>query len=108
MKNKEVSASDKLDIMGHTLGVNVYHAMRSELKKDKRLPKQFYRNHFCAGKNCSDIATINELISSGYMASGKVINDGEDTLYYVTEAGIKIFRIWFNAYIGVPILTSQN
>lgn len=89
-----------INIIGHTLGVNVYHAKRSKFKKDKKLPKEFYRNRFCAGEGSSDISGIRDLVSMGHMKAGRVINDGRDTLYYITDEGISMFRKLFSELIS--------
>lgn len=88
-----------LDILGHTLGINVYGAKLSKKAKDKKLPKEFYRNRFCAGDNHSDILFIKELVNMGYMESFAKINEGKDTIYGVTNEGIKIFRELFKSYV---------
>lgn len=89
-----------LEIMGHSLGVNVYHAMSSNKKRDKKLPKEYYRNRFCAGETHEDNITLCELEKLGYMARGRTINKGQDILWYVTEDGKDRFEILFHQYVN--------
>lgn len=88
-----------LEILGHTLGVNVYHAKNSKLKRDKKLPKEFYRNRFCAGENHDDINTLKELVLLGYMETGFTINQGKDTFYHATDLGTEKFIEEFKKYV---------
>jgi hypothetical protein len=37
----------ELELLSHCLGININHAIKSRFKKDKKLPKTFYRNYFC-------------------------------------------------------------
>jgi hypothetical protein len=46
-KPYDFSKYDELKILGSCLGINVYYAKKSPLQKDKKLPKEFYRNRFC-------------------------------------------------------------
>ena len=94
----------QLEVIGHTLGVNVYHAKRSKKKKDRTLPKEFYRNYFCADtENHSDYPTLVELENLGYMerwTKDKMIffgatTDGEEGfktqfLIQITQQVIKV------------------
>lgn len=90
---------EQIDILGTSLGVNVFHCKQSKKKKDKKLPKEFYRNRFCANEDHTDIDIIKDLVKMGYVAIGSKINNGRDTLYYVTEEGIKEFIKLFKEYI---------
>lgn len=87
-------------VMGHALGINVYHAIHSKKKKDKKLPKEYYRNRFCAGEGHDDMLILLELHGAGYMERGQRINDGQDTLWYVTDEGKRRFEILFNEYVN--------
>jgi ABC-type amino acid transport substrate-binding protein len=81
---------DELDKIGHTLGINVYHARLSKNKKDKILPDEFYRNYYNYGRVSKEdiepewITNLNEFID-------KWIQSG---LYYfcVNEKGINNFK----------------
>lgn len=83
---------EQLTLIGHALGINVYGAIRSTNKKDKKLPKEFYRNRFCAGSKHSDIAKLYILKKMGYMDEGIKINEGRDTMWFVTKKGEQVFR----------------
>ena len=88
-----------IEIMGHSLGVNVCHARNSTKKRDKKLPKEFYRNRFCAGDGHEDLPVLKELERMTYMAQGRKINDGRDTLWFVTDEGIKRFKEGFETIV---------
>lgn len=92
---------EQLEILGHSLGIHPYHAKRSKLKRDKKLPKEFYRNRFYGNEAHSDWPIINDLIKLGYMAKGWTINEGRDTLWYVTDLGIERFRQAFFEYVQI-------
>lgn len=90
----------QLSLIGHSLGINVLHAKLSKKKKDKKLPSEFYRNRFCAGENHDDMLVLLSLESAEYMSRGTTINEGRETLWYVTEAGIKAFREQFTIVVN--------
>lgn len=80
---------DELTILGHSLGINVYHAMRTKIKKDRELPVEFYRNYFCASVNHDAFPILDGLMRKGLMESWTKF----DNLYFgVTDSGIEIFR----------------
>jgi hypothetical protein len=89
-----------LEIMGHSLGINVYHAINSKQKRDKKLPEEYYQNRFCAGENHDDYVDLFYLEKLGYMARGRTINEGQDILWYVTEDGKDRFEILFHQYVN--------
>lgn len=39
-----------LQLIGHSLGIDIRHAEMSSSLRDKKLPEEYYRNHYCAGK----------------------------------------------------------
>jgi hypothetical protein len=85
-------------ILGHTLGINVYHAKTSNLKKDKKLPKKFYRNYFCAGdEKHHDYPVLFELESLKLME--RYTRFGQ-LLFCVTDEGIEKFKNEFNKLVG--------
>ena len=88
----------QLQIVGHSLGINVYHSKQSKFKKDKKLPKIFYRNRFCAGSTHSDYPILLGLETLNLMQKGHEINTHE-YLWFVTKLGIEKFRIDFNEYL---------
>lgn len=91
---------EQCEILGHSLGINVFHAKNSHKKKDKKLPKEFYRNRFCAGDGHSDLATLQELEKMGFMVQSHKINDGRDTIWCVTDEGINSFREYFQFIVS--------
>lgn len=90
----------ELGIAGHTLGINVYHAKRSKLKRDKKLPKEFYRNFFCGGEGHHDYPTLVSLEQKGYMERGESFD--KQTVFWVTDAGKDAFKVAF-----IETLTTQ-
>ena len=79
---------EQLDIIGHSLGVPVYHAKKSKKKSERKLPRTFYRNYYNTPK-CG-LEVITELCKLGYMAQ-----HAED-YYHVTPKGIEVFKADFN------------
>ena len=88
------------EILGHSLGIDLLYAKQSTKKRDKKLPKEFYRNRFCAGDGHSDLPTLQALEKMTYMAQGQKINNGRDTLWYVTDEGVKRFREYFESIVS--------
>lgn len=88
------------EILGHSLGINLFHSKKSTKKRDKKLPKEFYRNRFCAGTGHDDLHVLQSLEKMGYMAQGQKLNEGRDTLWYVTDEGIKRFREVFESIVS--------
>jgi hypothetical protein len=87
----------QLDVLGHTLGINVYHAKLSKKKRDKKLPKEFYRNYFCASEGHSDYNILCELENMKLMERWYKDNY---IFFHVLEEGIPIFRENFNKIIN--------
>lgn len=86
----------ELKIIGHSLGINTYHAKLSKKKKDKQLPKEFYRNYFCASVNHKDFPILSDLQLKKLMISWTRF----DNIYFsVTDEGIQLFRTEFDKYI---------
>lgn len=91
--------SDKeYKLMGHSLGVNTYHAEMSQSKKDKRLPKSYYRNYFCAGRvDEKSISDDHQLFIDMCKKGLAVRFDKFDNInYMITEKGIVLFEQMFN------------
>lgn len=84
----------EFEIIAHSLGINLLHAKTSKYKRDKKLPKEFYRNRFCTSEGHTDLPIIEILVSFGYMAKGQTMNSGRDayTFWHVTNEGITHFR----------------
>lgn len=89
------------EILGHSLGVNLLYSKKSTKNRDKKLPKEFYRNRFCAGDGHDELPVLQSLEKMGYMAQGQKINEGRDMIWYVTDEGIKRFRECFESIISV-------
>lgn len=87
---------EQFDLIGHSLGVNIYHAKISEKEKHKYLPDEFYRNYYCAGKIGGVYPEFKELLEKGYVETWtKFGND----YFSVTERGILEFRNEFTERI---------
>ena len=94
----------ELELLSHCLGINIGHAMKSKLKKDKKLPKIFYRNYFCL----QDIESFNkENFRQPYYDLFTNLKNNVDSfdkfgnkIYYVTELGIENFKIEFNKIVN--------
>lgn len=78
----------ELDVVGHSLGINVYHSKLSKKKKDKQLPKEFYRNRFCASEGHDDYPTLITLEENGLMERW----DKTAEFFWVTDPGIEKFK----------------
>jgi len=89
MLSAALSFSD-LQLVSHSLGIDLFKAVISFKLKDKKLPRTFYRNYYNASKRQAEIAGIYDLIKLGYMACGN------PEYYYVTEKGIEQFRLQFS------------
>lgn len=92
----------EFDIIGHTLGVNVYHCRLSKSKRDKVLPDEFYRNYFCSGtERHNDYPFLEKLKNEGIMESWNKF----DNLYFsVTKEGLLQFRSQFTEQIIKPFI----
>ncbi|MCU0436695.1 MAG: hypothetical protein MUC49_02200 [Raineya sp.] len=97
-ENSVTVTEKELDIIAHSLGINIYHARKSKLKRDKKLPKanSFYRNYFAASKNPenSDVKIILGLCEKGLMKLYK--DDGVNNIYYVTDEGKEVLKAEFD------------
>lgn len=92
----------QLEIVGHTLGTNVYNAKLSTRKKDKFLPDEFYRNYFCAGtKKHDDYPILMELEKEALTERWTKFTN----LYFgITQKGINKFREEFASQITTEFL----
>lgn len=79
----------EFEIIGHSLGVNVYHAKLSKRKSDKKLPKEFYRNHFQADKGHHDFDMLIEMCENGLMFK-RIQFDQQ--VFHVSDAGKMLFK----------------
>lgn len=74
------------------LGVNVYHAFNSSKKKDRKLPKEFYRNHFCAGENHDDFPILESLEEKEFAYRRMQF---DQIVFHITDNGQEVFRQTF-------------
>jgi hypothetical protein len=85
---------EQFNKVGHSLGINTYHALHSTRKKDKYLPDEFYRNYYCCGESAD--GDLLPLEVDGIVERWNKF----DNLYFgVTDKGIRIFRDLFTARI---------
>jgi hypothetical protein len=63
----------------------IRHAVGAVIDVPKR--EHGYRNHYCVSVNSPDIEVLNGLVSKGFMKKGRLINDGHDQYFHVTELG---------------------
>jgi hypothetical protein len=93
----EKFTEEQFDKIGHTLGINIYHCLKSKSKKDKILPDKFYRNYYNYGQTKDEIQEpewITEL--SDYI--DKWTQSG--LLYFqVSDKGIVLFKQQFKEEI---------
>ncbi len=81
-----------IELIGHSLGINVYHAVRSSKQSDRKLPKEFCRNYFAASEGHTDYKDLCEIEGDGFMERYTRFNN----LYFgVTEQGIEKFKAAF-------------
>lgn len=76
--------------VAHSLGIDLFKAVISLKKKDKVLPKEFYRNYFNTTKNGGNYADIMILVNLG------VMKERIKNYYYITEEGINQFKSQYN------------
>jgi len=105
MSTKLQLSDHELEVLAHSLGINLYHAKRSKLKRDKKLPKEFYRNHFAASEGHSDYPALLSLSEKGYMQRSSTINTAyaDSMFFYVTEAGQQAFREAFTQAVNPTV-----
>lgn len=83
----------EMDRISHSLGIDMYKSVMSHLKKDKTLPKEFYRNRY---QTKSD-KHLDKLVENGF-AETSVCHDLK--FYKITKAGIFKFRVEFNNMVN--------
>lgn len=88
----------EMDIISHSLGFRLDIAKKSKLKRDKKLPKEFYRNYYCAGTERHDnFPTLKNLEDSGLMERWTQYNQ---IYFQVTDEGIQVFKENFSRLIN--------
>lgn len=90
----------QLELVGHSLGINVYHCLRSKRRSDRKLPQEFYRNYFQGGEGSDSYEELLKLESSGIMVRREHI---DNDYFHVTDKGKEIFRIEFAVAISKNI-----
>lgn len=88
---------NQFKITGHSLGINIDHAILSKKKADKKLPKKYCRNHFQADEGHDDWNDLLLLEKSGYILKRIVFGQ---TVFHVTEEGQKVFESKFNTEVS--------
>jgi len=87
------SMKDMLE-MSHTLGIDLFNAVVSNKRKDKILPKEFYRNRFQSDKN--DI--LDNLCKYGCVAKTEHLGLN---FYHITERGIDEYKKKYNNLVEI-------
>lgn len=84
----------ELHIIGHSIGVNVCHCLKSNKKKDKRLPKEFCRNYYFAPPHHPNYPILIDLVKR------ELIETDDDEYFHVTKKGLKLFKTEFKNYVN--------
>lgn len=80
------------ELIAHSLGVNLYHAIHSKRYKDKELPDEFYRNYFASSKGGDAYNLLIQLENEGLTKSW---SQNDHIYFMVTNEGIADFREYF-------------
>ena len=86
----------EFDIIGHSLGINVYHARNSNKKKDKKLPKEYYRNYYQAEEGHTNWNELLQMTKVGVMSRREQFGQ---PVFHVTDEGKERFRLKWVAEI---------
>jgi hypothetical protein len=84
---------EELSKISHSLGIDIFRASMSHKRKDKTLPKEFYRNYFQI--NSDDV--LDNLVLNNY--AEKYSHLGLNC-YHITDLGIDKFRKEFNDIVN--------
>jgi hypothetical protein len=95
----------QLELIGHSLGINVYHAQKSKKKSDKKLPKEYYRNYFQADKGHSSFSDLQHLVSIGLMTNREQFGQ---MVFHVTDEGKEMFKNAFNLSLVVNLSQTNS
>lgn len=79
-------------LISHALGINFYHSLMSENKKDKELPKEFYRNYYQSISH----PDWERLVEKKFAVKEERMNQ---LYYFVTDLGMRKFRREFKTLI---------
>ncbi len=97
METTNITLSEKqIDIIGHSLGINVYNARLSDSPKYKFLPDEFYRNYYCVGSEANFTEEMVELEKIGFIE--RLINE-KQVYFGITDEGINYFKNYFTEEI---------
>lgn len=87
----------QMKLVSHALGIDLYKSVMSNKLKDKKLPKEFYRNYYNTEADSFKHKIVIQLCDLGIM---EFVKRG---YYRVTEAGIKLFKDEYKSYaIYIP------
>lgn len=105
----EIELTDsQINTIGHSIGINVYHARLSNNPKDKFLPEEFYRNYYCVGNEDAFTEEMKQLEEIGFIE--KWIH-GKQLYFEVTKEGVDYFKKYFTEEITCkrkPISKSEE
>lgn len=92
---EEVFDERELHIAAHMVGINLYGAIKSTKKKDKKLPKEFYRNGFTSFEEGKDWKHLNSMVDKGLAEQLERTASETLVLFRLTEQGLQQFRKQF-------------
>lgn len=64
----------ELNIVGHSLGIDVFSLKRTRLPERILLPDEFYRNYYAIGKSNPTKAVLENLMLDDYLSIMEVVN----------------------------------
>lgn len=104
----EKSFTEKeLHIAAHTVGINLYHAIQSKRKKDKKLPKEFYRNYFAANREGEDWKVLISMEDKGL--AERFPTQLMSLVYFgLTDKGISKFREQFKSAVSLEHKSNRD
>jgi len=88
-----------LELIGHSLGIDIRLAVFSVKKRDKKLPKEFYRNYFNSSKGGNYYHYLLEMVELGLMENFDPSIGLDSEMFRVTDKGIDAFEIEFNNWV---------
>lgn len=93
IKTEQASLSAyQMELISHSLGIDIYYSLHSRRQSDKILPDKFYRNYFSSGESGDARKTLDELEKMEVVKSFLKFGN---TIFVVTEFGIEWFRNQF-------------
>jgi len=82
---------DQMQLIAHSLGIDLLNAVVSSKKKDKVLPKDYSRNYFCSNKRNSNWEQLQMMVDDKFMYT----RSGAAGYFYVTNLGKSKFETDF-------------